>query len=205
MIGQKFDRLTIIAEDGAKWLVRCDCGTEKIIPRKSILRKDERRRVRSCGCLHRERVAEQGRKNTRHGMKNTPTWRSWLAMRNRCENPNNPAYHNYGGRGIKVCERWAVFENFLADMGERPDHTSIDRIDNERGYSPDNCRWGTPTEQGANRRSARLIQTPLGLMPISKAAEHWGVSRHTLAYRLGSGWDVETALSTPTRQPRPRP
>ncbi len=204
MIGQKFGRLTVITENGSQWFVRCDCGVEKTIARKSVLRKDERRRVRSCGCFHKERVAEQGKKNARHGMKDSPTWRSWLAMRNRCENPNNPAYSSYGGRGITVCERWAVFENFFADMGLRPENTSIDRIDNNSGYSPDNCKWSSRVEQSLNRRTTRIINTPEGPLPLALAAKKWGIGRCTLSYRLSNGWPIDEALATPARHFKPR-
>lgn len=94
-----------------------------------------------------------------HGHANgngSPTYVVWLAIKARCLNPKNPGFKNYGGRGIRVCDRWMVFENFLADMGERPPGTSIDRIDNDCGYEPGNCRWATPIEQGQNTRRCRM-------------------------------------------------
>lgn len=204
MIGNRYSRLTVLAEEGANLRVRCDCGSEKTVPRKAVLRKDQRRRIRSCGCLHREKVAAVGRANARHGMKNTPTWGTWVSMRNRCNNPKNRAYVNYGGRGISVCRRWDIFENFLADMGERPEGASIDRIDNDGNYEPGNCRWAARAEQGRNRRSNHRVETPKGVMTLIEASQVWGISRDTLAYRLARGWAVVDALTTPVRGSRLR-
>ena len=202
MIGNRYSRLTVLAEEGANLHVRCDCGVEKIVPKKAILRKDERRRVRSCGCLHKEKVAALGKSNTRHGMKGTPTWRTWVSMRNRCSNPKNRAYANYGGRGISVCARWDIFENFLHDMGVRPEGHTLDRIDNEGNYGPGNCRWATSGEQGRNRRSNHRVTTHEGIMTLAEASRAWGIPRDTLAYRLARGWAVVDALTTPVRGPK---
>lgn len=103
----------------------------------------------SCGC---RKKSVLGISTTKHGKAGTRTHRIWKAMRSRCNNPNIPRYKDYGGRGITVCKRWDKFENFLADMGEAPDGHSIDRINNNKGYSPSNCKWSTPTEQNRNQR-----------------------------------------------------
>lgn len=200
MENARFGRLVVTSTDGAMWSVRCDCGTEKSVRRKEVLRSA--RGLRSCGCLQREAVARTGRERNRtHGMKGTPTYRSWTALRNRCMNPRNPAFPNYGGRGIFVAERWSEFENFLADMGERPEGSTIDRIDNSRGYEPGNCRWASVKEQSRNRRSNNVIEHEGRAMTLVEWSAATGLSRSLIAYRLRAGWPVQEALS---RAVRPR-
>lgn len=113
----------------------------------------------ACGCGQTaKRRFARGHNSRTNRLSGTPTYVVWEAIQQRCLNPNNPAYPQYGGRGITVCQRWLGrpgFQNFLADMGERPGGTSIDRIDNEGNYQPDNCRWATPVEQRANQRPHR--------------------------------------------------
>jgi len=141
----------------------------------------------------------------KHGHFNTPTWRSWSAMKARCFRPTATAYDRYGGRGISVCERWRVnFENFLADMGERPHGTSLDRIDNDGDYEPGNCRWATPKQQTQNQRTAAnaVMLTMWGeTRCVSEWARTLGMDDATIAYRINAGWPVEKAL---TRAPASR-
>lgn len=126
---------------------------------------------------------------------------SWQQLRVRCLTMTNKAYPNYGGRGIKVCDRWLVFENFLADMGERPPGTSIDRIDNNGNYEPGNCRWATALEQGRNRRPARKGLQRRRRMTIDEASELLGRFEHgesmiSIAKRLNVSYEcVRSAVS----------
>ena len=163
LTGQTFERLTVIkrttsTERGyARWLCECQCGNTTIV-RSVSLRNGH---TRSCGCLQREWCTKLGRISTgvisKHGHTingRTSTYESWRSMKTRCINQNQKNYMYYGGRGIKVCDRWIKsFENFLADMGERPDGKTLDRYpDNDGNYEPGNCRWATAKQQIANRR-----------------------------------------------------
>lgn len=124
--------------------------------------------------------------------KETVEHKTWRAMKARCLNPSHQAYDRYGGRGISVCERWMDFESFLSDMGRRPIGKTLDRINNNRGYSPDNCRWATWTEQQRNRRdNVSLTIGGIYFPSISAAAEHLGLKRKTLERRVRKGWSVD--------------
>lgn len=160
MAGMRFGRLLVVRHDhtcssGAVWLCRCDCGRDTLAMRGNLVRGG----VTSCGCYREEHRAANAAHVARHGHaakgRQTPTYFSWQAMNGRCRNPNTRWFYLYGGRGIKICKRWEVYENFLADMGERPPGTTLDRINPNKGYSPTNCRWATPTVQSANRRTRR--------------------------------------------------
>lgn len=145
--GKKFGRLLAIRfvpPEG--WLCKCSCGKSKVI-RGSHVRYGI---TKSCGCLNSEVTAAR---NKKHGMWNTPAWNSWNSMLARCFNPNNPAYYRYGGRGIAVAKSWWEFKNFYKDMGPRPSKKSLERINNDRGYSKTNCKWATASEQALNRRA----------------------------------------------------
>lgn len=163
-----------------KWLARCVCGKEKevfinhLMTGKSI----------SCSCVS---------KHT-HGMANTGTYRSWSCAKYRCTNPNDRRWDSYGGRGIKMCDRWMSFDNFLEDMGIRPDGLSLDRIDVNGNYEPSNCRWATDRQQYDNTQ----FNTKLGIdCSLHELAKRYGLSYATVQSRIYRGWSVEDTINTP--------
>src|SRR5215472_1004899 len=152
---QRYGRLTVLRLSRRRgrvaWECQCDCGQSIVVARSELQTGD----TQSCGCLRRENTQQQFR---RHGMSQSGTYRSWKLMKRRCLNPNTVQWRYYGGRGIWVCQRWRRFENFLADMGERPSGMTIDRINNDDGYYPENCRWTTQNDQLRNRRKAWVLK-----------------------------------------------
>ena len=137
-------RRSTIKSKNAKWVCICiNCSTEKIVIGFTLMNGASK----SCGCM--------GTNNT-HNMTHTPTYKTWQMMRQRCENKNAPDFHRYGGRGIKVCSRWASFENFYNDMGVRPNDRTLDRINNNGNYESDNCKWATSFEQHQNMSSTKI-------------------------------------------------
>jgi hypothetical protein len=171
----------------AIWLCRCECGREQVVQSGNLVRG------KSTQCRPCSRI--------RHGMIDTPEYGAWKHMLQRCQNPNVPEYHNYGGRGVTVCERWQAFEAFYADMGARPsDKHWLERIDNSLGYSPENCCWATPQEQQRNRRNNRLVTFHGKTQCIAAWAEETGLKHAAIDYRLKVGWTVEMALTTPSQR-----
>lgn len=193
----RFGRL--IAQEAATknghtaWLCLCDCGATHVVCT-SHLRSGY---SRSCGCLKAEIVAAGA--NTRHGMRHTKTYDSWCSLKGRCLNPNDSAFFKYGGRGIKVCVRWMLFENFLADMGACPDGKTIDRINNDGNYEPGNCRWATPKEQANNTRRNHILTLNGESMTIAQWAERIGETSYFIKNRIKYGWPVERILTEPKR------
>lgn len=201
MDGQRYGRLNVLKHDGLRkgrnfYLCRCECGTEC-----SVLGTRLRSgKTSSCGCFHRERISEA---NTKHGRSHTTEYGIWTQMRARCERPSNHAYERYGGRGIRVCERWKEFSKFIADMGERPSSEySLDRIDNNGNYEPTNCRWATRAEQSSNRRNNIRVTIDHKEVTLSEAARMFGISGLVVWKRIRRGWTIEKALCEPVRKSR---
>lgn len=164
----------------------CVCGTEFETTQRRIA--DGRGKFCSRACSGRMGAATHGMSRSQQGRR---TYTTWATMKARCSNPRHPKYPAYGGSGIGICSRWEVFENFLADMGLRPEGTSIDRIDGSAGYSPGNCRWATPSEQQSNLRTNRIVTYRGDQIPLCEVARRLGVRSSTLRYRIDSGWPEE--------------
>ncbi len=187
-----------------RWMCSCECGEMALVIQESLLRGA----TVSCGC-YRKAFQSAGGSRLRHGFarksKQSRTHGNWVAMRQRCENPTNAVFPRYGGRGIKVCARWQVFENFLADMGEKPKGKTIDRFPNNDGdYEPGNCRWATPGEQARNTRRNHPLTAFGETLLLVEWAEKVGVPGPVLLKRLNRGWSPEKTVSTPLVHPGDR-
>jgi len=196
--GHKFGRLMVLEDVGRDkreevlWRCICECGNE-MVALGGNLRSGH---TQSCGCLNKEICAEA---HTTHGLSKTSEYHIWLGMIQRCHNPDNHAFKWYGARGIKVCDRWRYsFENFFEDMGKKPsDKYTIDRIDNDGDYCPENCKWVTRKEQANNTRSNSRHEFNGVVKNISGWADEYGMNYKTLYSRLERGWFLEKALTTP--------
>lgn len=206
LTGKRFGKLVAIKrgedelrKDGrhnSTFICQCDCG--------NIVRVVSSRlksgNTQSCGCLHKQKTSEI---NKSHGMRNTRIYGIWCRMKQRCYNPNSIDYKEYGGRGISVAEEWKnSFENFMewSMISGYSDNLTIDRKDNERGYSPDNCQWVSRSIQSNNKRNNRKISFNGKIQNISEWAKETGISRATIAKRIDIlGWSVEDALTKAVR------
>jgi hypothetical protein len=181
LAGERFERLLVLSQapkkspthKNADWICQCDCGTIKTI-RGNLLRTGA---TRSCGCLSRETAS---RLMTTHGLSKTPEFAVWHTMKARCYNPKNHGYKSHGARGITVCERWLnSFVDFRADMGQRPSKKhSIDRIDNDGNYTPENCRWATASMQGRNTSRNNVIEIDGVSLCVADWCDLMDVDRH---------------------------
>lgn len=195
LTGMRFGRLSVISKatknGRVAWVCKCDCGNETT-PLTNCLLKG---RVKSCGCLNREEIGNRVRK---HGQYKTRLYKIWGNMIQRCSNPKNDSYHLYGEKGIYVCEGWkdfATFRNWATENGYA-DNLSIDRIDNSKGYSPDNCRWATPQEQTDNRDCTINVSYNGKTQTIKRWAEETGIAYKKLLWRINNGWTIEKTLTT---------
>lgn len=195
--GTRFDRWVVIGpagkDSGGNRCVtcRCDCGTERQVAQ-CRLRSG---RSRSCGCLRPDQLTTHG--NAPRGRK-PAEYDVWSAMRSRCNSPSDPGFRHYGGRGIKVCQRWDTFAAFLSDMGRRPsERHSIDRIDNDGDYEPGNCRWATQKDQCRNQRSNVWVTYGGERRVLAELVEAHGKDYMRVYQRIRRGWDAERAINEP--------
>ena len=192
--GMTFKFWHVVEDTGSgQWvLCKCVCGVEKRVKRHAL----KNNRSRSCGCQHNKVF---GTASVKHELGTHPLYGIWKAMANRCLNPRNKHYKNYGGRGIKLCKRWwHTPKFFIADMGLKPSAKhSLDRIDNNKGYNPKNCRWSTKLGQACHRRNNVVVTFDGITLVLSEWAKKLGIPRGTLLYRLKRGWSVECTLTEP--------
>ena len=201
LTGQRFGKLTVLQRDTSKpighdcatyWLCKCDCGNECSVPA-AHLRKGQ---TKSCGCM---RAIVSSKLHFMHGMSHTRIHNIWCDMNKRCNNSNASHYEYYGGRGIKVCDRWKSFENFYDDMiGTYSDGLTIDRINVDGNYEPSNCRWITMEDQARNKRTNIMITIDGETMCLAEWCRKFNLEYKTIRYRISNlKWTPEEALKTP--------
>lgn len=203
--GKKFGRLHVLTMHGVKitttqirkyktviWNCQCSCGVKKLVPNYALVSGH----TQSCGCLRRETTSNTASK---HGMSYSNTYVAWYNMFSRCENPNVPAYKNYGARGVTVCKRWKKFENFLSDMGPCPSGLTLERKNNSKNYTPKNCTWATYKQQANNRRQAfDVVKLTFEgkTLSICDWSNITGIASSVLHARHRRGWSIKTMLTT---------
>lgn len=202
--GNRYGKLVVIEQTDrtpsgrSRWLCQCDCGgTAKIHGQRLTSGLAD-----SCGCdTFSKKSAALKTHGHSVGRKISPTYHSWAGMHARCSNQNHISYHLYGARGITVCEQWSSFESFLADMGEKPKGTSLDRIDPHKSYSPENCRWATNSQQANNTRNAKRITYNNQSLTAAEWEGITGIPSGTIRARIRLGWSVPQALGIQDRTP----
>lgn len=207
LAGRRYGRWTVVRfhdtgpGNNDRWWCRCDCGTEKPVGASNLRSGDSR----SCGCRKREVTI---RRSTKHGDakagREAHLYRIWQHMRRRCTTPTNQNYARYGGRGITICAEWDDYESFrdwAKANGYKPNLT-LDRIDNDGPYSPDNCRWADRRVQAQNRSTVRLVTYQGKEQTLPEWAEEYGLTANALRNRLRHGWSMKRALATPLQDTR---
>lgn len=193
-LGEVFGKLHVIGKEkikyaGTRYRCKCECGCESVTTANNLRSGNST----SCGKCHR----------ITHGLTHSRIYRTWKSMRQRCQNPNDYSFKNYGGRGIKVCDRWNVFENFHADMGDPPEGKTMDRIDNDGDYCKENCRWATWAEQHGNKRNSKYLTAFGRSQSLHAWAREYKVHPRTLHNRINRGGaSLETALVHPPSKGR---
>jgi hypothetical protein len=195
LTNRTFGRLTVLKRAPnnkwgcTRWHCKCSCGGTSVSQAKHL----NSGHTKSCGCLRQE-IAETYL--TTHDMSETPTYSSWSEIKKRCFNSSHNSYNDYGGRGISVCNRWrSSFANFYADMGIRPTGKSIDRIDNEGNYTPENCQWATPRQQCNNKRNNKYFTFNGETLTLPQWSRRTGIKHLTLYGRIKRGWSIDKALT----------
>lgn len=201
LTGERFGHLVVLsqAEDyisphgvvSHRWLCQCDCGNKTIVTASGL--KSKEHRTKSCGCMHHPKT---------HGLTNAHIYNVWTNMKQRCNNPHHKAYKNYGARGITVCDEWSnsseAFFKWAFDNGYS-EGLELDRIDNNLGYFPENCRWITHKEQQLNKRNNRLVEYNGETKPLILWQQELGFDYHRINVRLLKGWDAKRAFETPVQ------
>lgn len=192
LIGNEYNRLTVLSYSRKEnnkhlWMCECICGNIKELNSGDI----KSNKVRSCGCLKEE---ELKKRFTTHGFTKNKSYQTWKHIKQRCLNENCKSYHKYGGCGINICDRWLIFENFLFDMGEPKEGQSIDRIDNDKGYFKENCRWATSKEQCRNKKFNIKLTHDNQTKCVSEWAEIYNICKDTIYYRFKKGWSHEECI-----------
>lgn len=201
MEGKVFGKWTVLRRlendkhGNSSWLCRCECGEERAV----LGARLRSGKSQTCGCT---RALSMLQANTTHDGTHHPLYKTWKGMKERCYLESNRSYADYGGRGITVCSTWLEdFWAFVRDMGPRPKGTTLDRVDNAKGYSPENCRWATPEEQNSNRRNNRLVFIDGQYKALSQVAREYGITRKALQHRiLKMGLSPERAVTYKSRK-----
>lgn len=192
---KRIGRLTALYISGKQsgcwvWHCKCDCGNEVDVNSHSLVREGG---TRSCGCIRKEKSRQ---KATKHGLSHNRIYHTWISMRDRCNNPNKKEYHRYGGRGIRVCEKWDDFKNFYDDMfPSYQEGLELDRIDYNGNYEPGNCRWLTRTEQMNNVSTNIIVKFRGEEYTLKNLCRKYGLNYDTVHNRFRKGLDIETAVS----------
>lgn len=210
LTGQRIGRLTVLYRSTSqnqgrtyRWMCQCDCGTHVQVRRQNLIAQT----TKSCGCLRRDMASGRNlkpgevrfppRKGSDNIRNNASTYKSWMSMRTRCNSPNSDDFPRYGGRGIRVCERWDSFDLFLEDMGPRPAGCTLDRINNAGHYEPTNCRWATHKQQARNRSNNTLVELNGEVKSLSEWCDVFGIRPRTVYGRMHDGMSPAEAISKP--------
>lgn len=185
LYGKRFGKLIAVSYSKGKWLCKCDCGGETTTLTTNLTSGN----TKSCGCKGRRLSSlRMAKMNLKHGDYGSKEYNTWIGIIKRTKRPSTHNFDRYGAAGIDMCDSWAKYENFLRDMGRAPSKdSSIDRIDNRRGYYPENCRWATPKQQGQNRRTNRYIEVDGCIVTISEAARRLNINKSTMFRKVNRG------------------